>query len=427
MLNRLKILRSNQIVSNTLWIVSERVFQLLISLVLNLITVRYLGPNNYGLINYVGSYIAFFTSICTLGLEGIIIKELLENPLEEGRILGSGIFLRILSSFVSSIAIVVIIYLLNPDDIFIVTIAILQSISLVFRSFELIDFWYQSKLKSKYTTIIKISSYLVMSAYKVIILILHKDVRWFAFSTSLDIIVASGLMYYFYRKHSGPKLRINKLTCISLIRQSYHFIFSGLMVSIYAQTDKIMLGTMLNQYYVGIYAAALTVMNLWNFIPMAIITSLRPKVMELKNIDDLSYIKALTKLYSIIIWLSIIYSLFITIFSKYIILIMYGKDYIECIPILIIIVWGSIFSLIGCARDIWIISEGKQKYSKWFAIMGAFTNLFLNLILIPKYGLYGATIATLITQITTGFIVTLVFKETRVNNKYLINALLFRF
>ena len=165
---------------------------------------------------------------------------------------------------------------------------------------------------------------------------------------------------------------------------------------------------------------------MWNFIPEAMIASLRPGIMEAKKHNKDSYEKKLKQMYALIIWVSILYAVGVCVFSKYIILILYGKDFLGARAPLMIAVWYCGFSLLGSARDVWIICEGHQKYSKWFALIGAMTNLILNLLLIPKIGMIGAAIATLTTQIMTGFGVTLLFKDTRENNKFLIEAFLLK-
>ena len=183
---------------------------------------------------------------------------------------------------------------------------------------------------------------------------------------------------------------------------------------------------MLDTYTVGLYSVGIYICSLWNFIPDSMIASLRPEIMKAKKLNEGIYQKKLKQMYALIIWISILYAVFICLFSKYIILILYGKDFLGARAPLMIAVWYCGFSLMGSARDVWIICEGHQKYSKWFALIGAITNLVLNLLLIPKIGMIGAAIATLVTQIMTGFGVTLLFKNTRENNKYLIEAFLLR-
>lgn len=417
---------SNKIIKNTGWMIGERIIQMSIGIIIGAITARYLGPSNYGIINYGDAYISFFYAICTLGLDGIIIKELVEKPQKQGITLGTGIMMRMISSLISIIGILIIVFLINPNDKLIISVVFIQSIALLFRSFELIDFWFQSRLESKYVTMIKSISYIVISIYKVTILVMGKNVLWFAFSTTLDVCIISVLMVYSYIKFGGQKFKFCFNSSKNMLKVSYHFILSGLMISIYGQIDKIMIGKMLGADLVGLYSIGITICGMWYFIPGAIIASLRPSIVEIRNIDKKAYEKKLKQLYAIIIWLGIFYAIFINLFSKYIIVILYGKEYIGGIAPLNISVWYGIFAMLGSARDIWMICEGYQKYTKYFSLIGALSNIILNAILIPSMGIIGAAIATLSTQIITGFLVTFMFKETRISSKYMLDAFLLR-
>jgi O-antigen/teichoic acid export membrane protein len=412
--------------ANTGWIVGERVYQMLISLVVGVMTARYLGPSNYGIINYAASFIAFFSSICTLGLEGIIVKELVDNPEREGELLGSGIIMRLASSLISMIAILILISVLNRNDIVMLVVATLQSIALLFRSVELIEFWYQSKLQSKYSSIIKGIGYTTMSLYKVVLLITGKSVEWFAFSTTVDSIIIALLFLYFYHRQGGNRLRFRFTTVKELISQSYHFILSGIIVVIYNHMDKVMIGQYLSEKQVGLYSAAITICNMWVFVPNALINSARPLIMKLKGQNEDLYVRRLKQLYSFIWWMGIAFALIISAFSTLIVLILYGRQYLDAVPSLIIASWYTVFSVLGTARGIWILCEGKYKFVKRYLSWGVVVNLVLNTILIPMWGIEGAAFATLVTQIVTAIIAPVFYKETRIHSKYVLEALFFK-
>ena len=422
----IKKLLKNQVFANMRWLVSGRILQMVIALVINMITARYLGVNNYGIINYVASYVSFFTPICSLGLESIIIKELVDKPDKQGETIGTAMGMRVISSILSMAAILVFLVVLDNGNRVMLGVAFVQSMILVFNTADLFEFWYQSRLESKVSVSVRTIGYLITAVYKIAILVFQKSIYWFAFTNTLDMIIAFIFLMIVYKKSGGQKLVFNINTGKKMLKISYNFIISGLMVAVYAQMDKIMLGKMLDTYTVGLYSVGIYICSLWNFIPDSMIASLRPGIMEAKKVSEEIYRKKLKQMYALIIWISILYAACVCIFSKYIILILYGKDYLGARTPLMIAVWYCGFSLMGSARDVWIICEGHQKYSKWFALIGAVTNFGLNLLLIPRIGMIGAAIATLATQIMTGFIVTLFFKNTRENNKFLIEAFMLK-
>lgn len=422
------MVKSNKIkfLSNTGWILGGKIFQMLIALVVNSITARYLGPGNYGIINYTSAYVAFFSSLSTLGLSAIIIKEIVENKEQDGEILGTSIVMRLCCSMLSMISIYFLVKGIHTDEPLILKVAVLQSIGIVFASFDTITFWYQSKLMSKVTTIIQSIAYLVMTVYRVIILILEKDVEWFAFAVSLDTIVVAIFLMFTYEKQKERKLKFSKKWIKILLAQSYPIILAQIMSTFYSQMDRIMLGNMIDQTSVGLYSTAVTIAGLWSFIPVAFLDSARPIIMEEKSKNQELYLRRLKQLYAFIIWLSIIYAVFMNIFSKIIIYILYGEDYMEANLALCIVVWYCAFSYLGSAKNIWIICEKKMKYETIFTAVGAICNLVLNMILIPYWGIEGAAVATLITQIVTNYLIMFVFKETRENAKLVSEAILLK-
>lgn len=419
----MKKLFKNRFVKNTGWILAGKIIQMVLSLVVNMLVARYLGPNKYGTLNYVNSYVAFFTTFCNLGLNYIIIKELISKPEEEGKILGSAMYMRLFASMISMIVLLAIIYFSNNRDNYLVLIALLQSFALLFAAVDVILYWYQSKMLSQRTTFASVIAYVIMSAYKIILIIFKKELIWFALSISLDALCISFILFVFYKKDKGQKFIFSITVAKRMLKQSWHFIISGLMVTIYTQIDKIMLGKMLDFNSVGLYSIAILISGLWLFFPVSIIDSARPLILEAreKGSYDL-YIKRLKQLYAVVIYSSLAYGIFVTIFSNPIILLLYGKEYYGAKPALIISVWYCAFSLSGSVNNIYLLSEGKSKFVQLISIFGALINILLNYLMIPKWGISGAAFATLLTQIFANLIMPLFFKDTRPLIKYIFEA-----
>ena len=226
-----------------------------------------------------------------------------------------------------------------------------------------------------------------------------------------------------YRKLGGQKLSFSIDKGIHLFRKSHYYILSTLMVTIFAQTDKIMINQMMDSSWTGYYSAAVTCAGLTSFVFGAIIDSFRPSIFEGKRNSNESYVLNMKRLYSIVIYLSLIQSLFMTIFAPIIIHILYGNSFEQAISALRIIVWYTTFSYLGSIRNIWILAENKQKYLLSINLMGALANVILNYLLIPRYGILGAASASLFTQFFTNVITGYIIKELRDNNKIMIQSL----
>ena len=230
-------------------------------------------------------------------------------------------------------------------------------------------------------------------------------------------------MCIIYKNKGTQKLSFSFKIGKKMLNKSKYYIISTMMVTIFAQTDKIMLKMMLDNSSVGYYTAGITCATMFAFVFAAILDSFRPTVFEAKKKSNEAFQEQMKKLYSILIYFSLLICLLSTIFSPLIIKIMYGKEYSLAIPVLRVVVWYTTFSYLGSARNIWVMAEEKQKYLWIMNLSGAIINIILNLILIPVYNIVGAAIASLITQIFTNIIIGFIIKPIRENNKLMIQAL----
>ena len=413
---------------NAGWIIGEQVFQMLVSLIVGVLSARYLGPSNYGLINYTGSFVTFVTSITTLGMDSVVIKKMIESPQREGEYLGSCMVYRLVAALVSSAGIISVVWVLNPGDTLMLTLVSLQSIQLFFRAISLLDAWFQRHLKSKYVSLAKMLACVIVSAYRICLLIFAKDIRWFALSNTLTAAVTAIVLIVAYARQRTQKLSFSFPAANDTLKDSYHFIISGLMTAIYGQMDRIMLGEMMSAESVGLYTTAATICTMWLFVPTAIIHSLQPGILECKKSgNESAYLHRLKRLYAIIIWLCIVVSLGVFVFGDLAVRILYGEAYAGAAGSLKILIWSETFAMIGSMRGVWILAEKKNKYVKHYLGMGAALNLLVNFLLIPRLGIAGASAATLATQIFTSLIAPLLFKATRVHTKLVLQAVVYPF
>ena len=410
----------NKVIQNASWIIVCKVIQSALGFVISMLTARYLGPSNYGLINYAASVVAFVIPIMQLGLNNILVQEIVNAPEEEGEILGTALCMSFLSSLLCTVGTISFAMIANRGESDTILVVALYSILLVCQSFELIQYWFQAKLLSKYTSITMLAAYLVVSAYRIYLLATSKSVFWFAVSNAFDYFIIAVAYLLIYRKVGRQPLKVSRAMMPRLFNKGKYYILSNMMVAIFAQTDNIMLKFMGNAAATGYYSAAITCAGLTSFVFAAIIDSARPSILEAKKYSQEAYEHDLSGLYSVIIYLSLLQSLFMTVFARPIITILYGSEYRPSIMALQIVVWYTTFSYMGSVRNIWMLSEGKQAHLWKINLAGALTNVVLNLILIPPYGIYGAAIASLITQFFTNVIVSFIFAPIRGNNKLML-------
>ena len=416
-------LLKNRVFKNASWIIGCKVGQMIINLVVGMLTARYLGPSNYGVINYAASIVAFVTPIMQLGMNNILVQEIVNGPEKEGETLGTAITMSVCSSLLCIVGVVAFVNIANAGEHETILVCLLYSFVLVFQAFEMIVYWFQAKLLSKYTSIMMFAAYVVVAAYKIYLLVTEKNVYWFAAAQAIDAALIAIGCIIIYKKLGGQKLSFSKAAAKRMFSKSHFYIVSSMMVTIFAQTDKIMIKLMLNNEETGYYSAALTVAALSSFVFTAIVDSMRPTIFESKNQSEAEFEYRLILLYSIVIYLSLAQCLVMTALANPIIRFLYGAQYMPAASALQIGVWYTTFSYLGMVRNIWILAENKQKYLWQINLSGALANVVLNYLLIPIMGINGAALASLITQFFTNVIVGYIIKPIRKNNAIMLRGL----
>lgn len=394
------------------WLMGGKIVNMLLQFLVSLATARYLGPSNFGTINYVAAFVSFFSSIASLGLAVIVIKEIATDKYDNNKVIWTSIWMRFATAILSTICIVALMFITNRNDPQIVQIAILESISIIFSSFDTINYYFQAKLLSKWSSIAGVLAYIGMSLYRIYLLATEADIVWFALATSSDMIFLTLFLMIFYIRVEGFHPRFDWGIGKRLIKQSYHYLIAGLITILYAQVDRVMLGNMLDKASVGYYSAALTISTLWSMIPSALIQSLSPVLYDAAKKDRSLYLRRLRQSYALLFWLNAAYSIFVCIFAHWVILLLYGSDYLAGTNALRIVVWYYGLSTMSTLNQVYLANDNKNRYINRFCLAGLITDVVLNAALIPVFGINGAAIATLITHIMIQIIMPYVYKDT---------------
>lgn len=414
---------NEKVLKNASWIIACKIVQSLIAFVISTISARYLGPSNYGLISYAASVIAFVVPIAQLGLRNVLVEEIVSHPEREGKTLATSLTLSVIVSLFCIVGCLTFVSIVNAGEHDTLIVCALYSISLIFQMTEMIQYWYQAKLLSKYTSIASLIAYVLVALYKVFLLVTQKSIYWFAIAYAFDYLIISAILVILYGRIGGQKLSFSFSLGKELFRRSRYYIVSSMMVTVFSQTDRIMIKMMVGNSENGYYSTSITCAGLTSFVFVAIIDSLRPVIFENKRKNQKKFERSMSVLYSIIIYLGLAQSVVLTIFAKPIVIILYGTEYSSAIPLLQIITWYSAFSYMGSIRNIWILAEGKQQCLWLINLSGAVLNVIGNYVLIPIWGASGAAVASVATQFFTNFLLCLIMKPIKPTAKLIWNGL----
>lgn len=413
MLAIIRKIRSNRFIGNTNWLIFQNIYSMGLSLVVGALSSRYLGPSNYGLVGYGASLVNLFTSISQLGIDNVLINEMTKHPEEKGRVMGTALCMRACSALVSFVCAMVLVILIEPGNYVLWFITGIQAFAIALRAYELLNEWFLSEMKSKYYVIANMAGQTVVGAWKIILLVLQASVVWFAASTTIQALVCGSIVITLFFVMRDFKLGFCWQYAKDIFSRSKHYVFAGIAIALYTQMDKVMLGRMRGETEVGIYTAAMTIAMLWEFIPTAIFNSSRTMILEAKTKNEEEYQNKLKLMFFGISVLGILVGIVVRIFGKLAVLILYGREYLDAVPVLDILIWSTTFAMIGLARNVWSVAEDKNAYSKYYPICGAVCNLVFNALAIPVWGASGAAVGTLLAQIVVALIAPLFWKDTR--------------
>ena len=415
-------MNTNSVFNNAKWIILCKVAQSLLQLVIGMLSARYLGPANYGLVNYAASVVAFAVPLMQLGLNATIVRELIDNPDREGDILGTSLVMQLVSGGICMFLVAGFVSAANYGETQTQMVCVLYSLSLLFQAVETVQYWFHSKLQSKYPSIMMLCAYIVVSAYKIYLLVAAKSIYWFAVVYSIEYGIVGISLLFIYKKQAPQSLRVSISTAKQLFSRSRYYIFAAMMVTVFQNTDHIMLKMMSGDIENGYYTAAITCASVVQFVYTAIVDSMRPVILSSKKTNAAEFEKNISTLYCITTYMALVQGVGFTLFAKLIVSILYGSAYMHAAPVLQILVWYVAFAYMGSVRNVWILAEGKQQFLWKINLAGALVNVAVNAILIPVWGACGAAVASLLTQFFTNFLLGFFYQPLQENNRLLING-----
>ena len=417
-------LLKNSVFKNMSWLVAGKIFQSLIGLVISILSARFLGPSNFGIISYAAAIVAFVLPLMQLGISNVLVYEITNNPEEEGTLLGTSFVMCGGSAIACVIGCTTFAIAANFGETETIVVCFLYSISLLFQVFELFQYWFQAKLLSKFYSIATLIAYTAVSGLKLVLLMTNQSIYWFAVTNSFDFIIVGALLLLFFKKRCKSPLRFSHQVAKRLIHKSKHYLLPGMMAAIYAQTDKIMLKLMIDSSATGHYAIAVSCAGMSGFVFLAIIDSFRPLIFRLKKEgNEEQYEDTISLLYHVTFYLSLLQSIVMTLLAEWLIQTLYGPEYSPSALPLKIVCWYVAFSYAGTIKAIWMLGENKQKYLWIMSAAGALINVIGNALLIPLIGIAGAAASSLVTQIACNFLVVFFIRPIRRNNRLLLAGL----
>lgn len=392
-----------KVIRNIVWAVTGKVITLLGGLLVGIFIARYLGPEQYGLMSYVTSYVALFQVLAYFGMDQIEIREESKTPEEKDKIIGTAFTLKIGFAIITMLLVAITAWIFEADS-FTKWMIILYSVSMIANSFGVIRNYFTSLVWNEYIVKTEITRTLIGAGIKIALLLFHAPLIWFITAALFDTLLIAGgyLVSYRNKINSIRKWFFDKEQAIYLIRESFPLLLSGAAVIVYTKIDQIMIGNMIDKSSVGHYAVAGKFVEICIFIPTIMCQTITPILVKIYQTSQKDYLEKLQLFMNITIWGTTLMCLIISIIATPLIHYTFGIQFASASSLLQIM----IFKVIGYAHaqvtGTMIIIEKKQKLVVLRNLIGCVVVIGLNLILIPKYGTVGAAISSVVTAFCTG-------------------------
>lgn len=404
-----------QIIGNTGWLFADKLMRMGVGLLVSVWVARYLGPAQFGMLSYATAFVALFGALATLGLDGIVVRELVRKPGDSREILGSAFALRLAGGLLALLmAVAVVSWLRHGEQPLRWLVAIIAA-GAVFQAFDVIDFWFQANVLSKHTVMAKNAAFSVASLARVGLILSHAPLILFAGVSLMEVVLGAAGLVIVYRRNNGfpGEWRRSAGRCRRLLGDSWPLILSGFSVAIYMKIDQVMLGEMSGDRAVGIYSSAVRISEIWYFLPMIIASSVFPAVLHAKQRDEGLYIRRMQRLFSLMTAISLAIAVPMTFLSEWVVITLFGAGFAAAGPVLAIHIWASLFVFLGVAQGPWDLAENLTRLALFRISSGAVINVVLNIFLIPAYGAVGAAVATVVSQAFAAVLLNAVHAKTR--------------
>ncbi|MEI6480329.1 MAG: flippase [bacterium] len=409
---------------NTSWMFFGRFFTLGISFFIGIYIARYLGPSNYGLLSYVTSFVGLFGFLASFGIDSIVSREIIKDHDKKDEIIGTGFYIKIIGSFVA-IASVFIISYFTTKDLFTLGLIWLFSLNFIPQAFNILETYFQSQVLSKKVVTAQVVANIISTILKISVIILNKGIFWLILIYIVETSIYALILLFSFRKFGNHirKWKFNISVAKSILKDSWPLMLSTVAVSIYMKIDQVMIKNMLGNEQAGIYAVAVKLSEVWYFIPTLICTSLSPSIIKALNMSKDLFEDRMKKLYFSLFWFAVAIASFVSVFSYFIIKILFGNAYIGAVPTLQIYVWAGVAVFMGVAVGQYLLASNLTRLSFYSTILGTLTNIIINIILIPRIGIKGAAISTLISYTIATFGI-FFFKDTKEHCKLIFKSIL---
>lgn len=399
---------------NTGWLLTDKIIRLGLTLLLSIVVARTLGPAQFGMLQYAISFAALFSMMATLGIEPVVVQNIVREPNRAGTLLGTVIVMRIIMAFIVFFLMLVLAHFSNQKTAVLILIAIVGA-GFLFHPAQIIEQYFHARVRGAASSSILMLAAVLSALWVIFCATKGLPIIWFAAQPVIESgLIAVGFFWLLkYHASEHVSLEFDPELARSLIRNCWPLAISLALIGVYSNIDRLLINALLGNTETGIYVAATKLSEAWSLIPMVIVSSLFPAIVRAKERSLDHYQQRLQDLYNLMVWIGVAVATLVSLCADRIIFILYGQAYNEGSGILQLHVWSGVLVFLGIASGRWYILEGYTRLYLGRTVAGVIALVTCNLLLIPRLGMIGGAWSALISQLIVVLVFDAAWKESR--------------
>lgn len=404
-------------IDNSAWLFADQVVRMVVGLLVGIWVARYLGPQQYGWLNYATAIVGTVTALTSLGLNAVVVRELVREPEAASDWMGTAFFLKSAAGTLGFLICLVIAWGQPPAMELTRPLIVIVAVGLFFQGFDVFDVYFQAKGASRVSAWVRIGACVCGALLRVALLLAHASLVALTLVTVVElVIIAVGWLVTGYR--AGQTLRsfgVARRQVRILLAEGWPLAVSVLAVHVQASADQMVIGLFLGATELGEYSAALRVVNLFAFVPMVIQTVAVPEITRARCDDARLYRRRLYDFYRLMFGLFLLVALPLMVLGPWLVTTLFGRAYTGAGALLPLLALRHFFTSMGISRSAFITNEGLFRFALGTAVAGAAVNLICNAFLVPAFGVRGAIFASFASFGTTIFLLEFLQPQAREN------------
>jgi len=396
----------------------SKAFQLGASVCIGGLTARYLGPALLGKLSYVAAIVSMLSPLGSLGTKESLSALLCSTAPLQG-LVSSAFIIQLVGTALTCLLVVPIAYFSGDNEMrLLYACAVIASL---LASFEVLEVELLNKHLGK--VLAKINAWQVLTGSLITLALLLSRATLIGFGV-VPTLQAGIRALLLWRASNIRTLRewtgsADVATCKALIARGLPVVMSGFTIMIYMKSDQVILDWMKGSYYVGQYSVAASVAESIYFLPVVLSQTYTPRLGKHLNDNNRNeeHDHIIKEFYKRAWLLGICMVAFTATALPVILSVVYGKQYAQAITPLVCLSPAVFAVAIGTATGSWLNIKGYLDILFWRTAAGAILNIILNLLLIPRYGISGAAVATSASQLIAANAIQLLDTRTRLNHR----------